>query len=553
MRSPFEISRERSVVLWLLLPTLAAYTVCELGFGLENNAARLVASLIAGTLATLSFFARKNARQWALFFCGGIFFAAGTWWSLRAPVVLEIGEKFPESEIQGTIVIEKTFRSGGKNWTGLARMRQKDAGVFDNTRVFYMIPKKRLAVAPVENDRIAIDAVLSPWHTQTWIPENFLDYLQKNHTSFALTRIVPAGEPEEQDWRSRHLRFCKKIQSVVSERLVALGGRARERESDVLVAMMFGERGRLPEIEKENFQLTGTMHIFAVSGLHVAIVALLLSWAGTALRLRERPRIFLILLLSWAYVQLAGGVPSATRAWMMICFYYVGKSLGRGNYTVPAIALVALLNLWMEPRLLRDLGFQLSYSVVIGIFLYGIPLEKRLLGSVNAPFGLPGKLMAFPQRIFDFLRRHLIGSFAISFTAFLATSLLLASIQGIFTPLSIVCNILLVPVVGLALPLALVAAVFCFVPAGTAIAAIFWAAACRLAFFCEWFTGLLAHEVGALEFPIRPAWLAPLGAATILASFFVAAEWRVLRERPFLRFGLPVFIFAYFLICSSLF
>lgn len=555
MQSSIEIAHARAPILWLLLPTICGYALCEMGFYFEANWAKITACALAGTLILCAFFcSRKNAKLWSLAFACGVIFLAGTWWSLRAPNLVALDENFPETEIATTLVIEKTFLSAGKNWTGLASIREtNEKSALNNTRAFYMISKKRLADAPIENQQIAIAGALSPWHTQTWIGDDFLDYLKSQRASFAITQIVPAKEKLAPSLATRWSQWCREQRNRISENLIALGGNAWERESRVLVAMMFGERGRLPAIEKANFQLTGTMHIFAVSGLHVAIVALILSWAGTLLRLRERQHIFLILFFSWVYVQLAGAVPSASRAWMMICFYYLGKLLGRGNYTVPAIALVALINLWWKPWLIADLGFQLSYCVVLGIFLYALPLNHYLLEKWNPFAGLPNLLMNWRQKLCEKLRTNIIGSFAIAFTAFIATSLLIADAQKIFTPVSIFTNILLVPIVGVMLPLAVIAGTLTLIPAGTFFAGTLWTLCCWLCIFCEWLTGTLAHEIGAFEVALNVSWLAPLGIFAILTTFFLGEDWRVLRKHPLLRFSLPLLILILFLLCSSLF
>lgn len=556
MPTPTEIRRSRAPLIWMLLPTILGYTLCESGFCFETWQAKAAAAILAGTLAAVSFFsARKNPFVWKLTFTAAATFLAGAWWSLREPAVLEIPENFPETQIETTLEIEKPFRSGGKNWTGLARIRENDKNsVLDNTRVFYMIPKNRLEEPPVESAEIRVAGALSPWSALPWLNDDFAAYLKSRRASLALTQAVPAKNQKNPTPFTRWTTWCKKQKNAVSDKLTALGGRARERESGVLTAMTFGDRSRLPEIEKTNFQLTGTMHIFAVSGLHVAIVAAILSRLGAIFRLRERPCVFLILLFSWLYVQISGAAPSAVRAWEMICFYYIGKLSGRGDYTVPAIALVALLNLWYKPWLLTDLGFQLSYSVVLGIFLYALPLERFLREHcLNFFSGLPESLMNRRQKFSERLRRNILGAFSIAWTSFLATALLIAGMQCVFTPVSVFVNILLVPVAALMLPLAIFAGTLVCLPAGAFFAAPVWEIACKLACFCEWLTGMTAAGVGAFDVKIVPAQLAPIGSALILFGFFLGCEQRFLRERPLLRFLLPATILFTVLLCSSLF
>lgn len=94
--------------------------------------------------------------------------------------------------------------------------------------------------------------------------------------------------------------------------------------------MIFGDLSLLSPEQKQNFLLTGTMHVFAVSGLHISILT---AGALGALRLARCPRILawiLTLVGAWFYVQVIGAPPSAMRAWQMCLFILRERCSGAG-------------------------------------------------------------------------------------------------------------------------------------------------------------------------------------------------------------------------------
>lgn len=142
----------------------------------------------------------------------------------------------------------------------------------------------------------------------------------------------------------------------------------------ISTALILGYRG---EISKETFDLfsnTGTIHILSVSGMHVgmvfAIVLFVLSPLSTPSRL------ILSLLLIWAYVIFTGMSPSVLRAGTMISVYIVGRLTYRQNVSGNTLFLTAFLLLLIQPRMLFEVGFQLSFLAVGGILLLYPMLRK---------------------------------------------------------------------------------------------------------------------------------------------------------------------------------
>src|SRR5690606_9759001 len=95
--------------------------------------------------------------------------------------------------------------------------------------------------------------------------------------------------------------------------------------------------------QKERYIASGTMHLFAVSGLHVGIVAGLFAVVLAAMRFPRKFRPLVGLALLMAYVQVTGAAPSAMRAWWMAFFFWNAFALMRKPQPLSALAGSALV------------------------------------------------------------------------------------------------------------------------------------------------------------------------------------------------------------------
>jgi len=171
--------------------------------------------------------------------------------------------------------------------------------------------------------------------------------------------------------------ICYKARHRAS-RILCAGRNASPEKDRLLHALLLGYRGALsPELYRR-FAYTGTLHIFAISGLHVGVMATLLiaalKWIGVS---RPIWGIFLIPALFF-YVISTGMKPSAFRAFTMAAVYFSAPLFGRRPDPASAIALAAILLLAIDPRQMMDPGFILSFTVVSGIIMVHGYLRRRL-------------------------------------------------------------------------------------------------------------------------------------------------------------------------------
>jgi competence protein ComEC len=148
--------------------------------------------------------------------------------------------------------------------------------------------------------------------------------------------------------------------------------------SSLLIAILFGKSGQLPENVEENFRRAGAGHLMAVSGLHVGLVAALIIGLWRRLGLKGRLPLVLAIILVFAYAYLTGMRPSALRAAIMVSMGLAAVLLERESDLPTAVALAALVTLFINPLLLFTVGFQLSYVATLALIYLYRPLEYFL-------------------------------------------------------------------------------------------------------------------------------------------------------------------------------
>lgn len=148
-------------------------------------------------------------------------------------------------------------------------------------------------------------------------------------------------------------------------------------EYAVASAILLGYDDQLPRFLRKGYTAAGAMHVLCVSGLHVGIVYLIFNFILGILGTSKVSRLARILLLSgaiWIYAMLTGLSPSVLRATVMLSFVLLGRLFDRKGNVINSLAASAFLLLCVNPMTLYHLGFQLSYTAVLGIVLFHKPI-----------------------------------------------------------------------------------------------------------------------------------------------------------------------------------
>lgn len=136
--------------------------------------------------------------------------------------------------------------------------------------------------------------------------------------------------------------------------------------NSILKALILGIRGDIPAHIKQEFTETGTIHVLAVSGLHVGIIYLILSFLLQKLRLRH----IIIIVFLWGFATLTGFSHSVVRAVIFLTITEFGNAMGKKSKLSHTLAITSIILLSINPYSLFNIGFQLSFVAVIGIILF---------------------------------------------------------------------------------------------------------------------------------------------------------------------------------------
>jgi competence protein ComEC len=203
-------------------------------------------------------------------------------------------------------------------------------------------------------------------------------------------------------------------------------------ESSVLAAMLLGNKAGLPEEFKEDLNNTGTRHITAISGMHVAILSGMLLAFLLNVGVPKKKSSLIVLLFLVFFVLFTGMQTSALRAGIMGSSFLIAGLFGRMNISLRTLLFAATGLLLFNPLLLaHDIGFQLSFLAVFGILLF-LPLLQYFFRTVPNPFGVR-------------------DIFFMSIAAQVFTLPLVLYHFGTLSFVSLVTNLLIVPILSLVL------------------------------------------------------------------------------------------------------
>lgn len=142
------------------------------------------------------------------------------------------------------------------------------------------------------------------------------------------------------------------------------------RDLAVASALMLGYKEKLDRDVLLSYSSAGAMHVLAVSGLHVGIIFLVLDLLLRFMDYRRRLRLMkaiLIVVGLWIYAMLTGLSPSVERSALMFTFIVIGKLIGRSTSVYNTLSASAFVLIILNPYIITEVGFQLSYIAVLGI------------------------------------------------------------------------------------------------------------------------------------------------------------------------------------------
>lgn len=282
------------------------------------------------------------------------------------------------------------------------------------------------------------------------------------------------------------------------------------REYGISSALILGVKDELDNSIRDAYAQTGTMHVLAVSGLHVGMIywflALLLSGMKrtTALRLGYAS---ILLTALWLYAFITGLSPSVLRAVIMFSMVTIAMASRRQHNIYNTLAAAAFVLLWYNPYYLLEVGFQLSFLALLGI----VYLQPRFYA-----------LLTFDNQAFDYTWKIFTATLA----AQLATFPLGLYYFHQFPVYFWLANLLVLPAAGFVLGSGAIALAFSWVPfLSTLLFGIHHALTWSMNEFNLWVNRLPHAVLNGIDISVSQTWLL----YTLLLLFILFFAYKQLR------------------------
>jgi competence protein ComEC len=174
----------------------------------------------------------------------------------------------------------------------------------------------------------------------------------------------------------------------------------------VSLALLLGYKEDLNPETMQSFSKTGTLHVLAVSGLHAGIIFMILNvLTSFLLRFKNGKQVqsLLVLLGIWYYAYVTGLSPSVCRASLMFSLMAIAKLSNRKTSSFNVVFMSAFILMILNPFIILDVGFQLSYTAVLGILYLQPKLQALYVPKFKVDEYIWGLLtVSFAAQIFTF-------------------------------------------------------------------------------------------------------------------------------------------------------
>ncbi len=203
----------------------------------------------------------------------------------------------------------------------------------------------------------------------------------------------------------------------------------KEEHYDVGAGLVLGGSGRISRELKDLFSRAGVLHILAVSGLHVGFVCVFVGALLFFVPLSSRIKFAIIMCVLFLYAGITGFRPSVCRATVMAFLFGLSLILQRNVDGIHIVNITAIIFLIMYPLIIFDVGAQLSFAAIYGIFLLYPLLNDYIRKRAKQRF-----------------IRYILAPIGVSFSAQLFVSPLLIHYFHRLPTLAVISNLLIVPI-----------------------------------------------------------------------------------------------------------
>ena len=503
----------RAPLLWLVLPLMAGLAAGRVGDFVP------VPWLLGGALVAAvaaNFAAWRAPRWWAPAIAAAMFLAGSASYTLHRARI-KTWEGLPPREVRVSLRVDRVFPSTDvKRTAGLATVVRAEEHVRElaGQRVYFSLTLRNGEAAPTRSAVISAVGVLAPL-ARNPPADSFDGYLASAGMNFRLSRgrVLAVEQPP-----TRYHAFLERAAARLNALLSAGVATKRPELTAVFRAMMLGQKHELSDEQDTEFMRSGTMHLFAINGLHIGVVAMALHALLAVLRCPRPVAAVVTLAILWLDVDTTGASPSAVRAFILIACYEAALVLRRPANGIAALAAAALIVLVIEPMALFSASFQMSYGVVFAILSFGLPLADGMAAHFAVFKDLPEATWAWWQKTSAAALRWFWPVLGIGLAAALVSAVSGPEFFHVWAPGGLIANLVLVP-----LAMLVIVAGFASVVAGlagvTALGVLFNYAAMVLLVVIERLIRLGVSAPGAWW---TANWRAPWMASAALTLLMVA-------------------------------
>ena len=207
-------------------------------------------------------------------------------------------------------------------------------------------------------------------------------------------------------------------------------------------AMLFGDKSGFSKETKRGFSVSGTMHLFAVSGFHVGCIFLFIFYLSRVFLNNITSKVVSLLALI-GYLFLAEFSISSVRAYTMLFIWVFSSILGVKVCSLNSLCFAVIFLLVLDSSNISNIGFVLSVSVVLSIVWF-----------------MNGIYYLIKNSIFSFFFKIIL----VNYSAFWGSFLVLLNSFSLFTPISLFSNFILIPVFSVIIPFSVALLLFYWVP-----------------------------------------------------------------------------------------
>ena len=203
--------------------------------------------------------------------------------------------------------------------------------------------------------------------------------------------------------------------------------------AELTYSMVFGDSSSMNRLELDAYREIGIAHLFAVSGLHIAVLAGAVSAIISKCKGNKYIDYFLTLGVVLFYAALTGFGVSVMRALIMLIVYKTGNMLSYRHCAITSVCLAGCIILAVDPIMLFSLSFQLSMLAIIGIHFFLTPISNKL----------------------KFLPKSIASLVALTISVNIAIVPVMLSVFGDVSLIFLLANLLLIPIITILFPFVL--------------------------------------------------------------------------------------------------